>query len=653
MKTRLICLLLTLLLVVCILGGCGKDAPVYTTNTAPATTTNSPDSTTSDNTNDDFDANALIDALSGSWVPVSSSYPGGFPSAIHADSDGNFILEEVVFQYNNQLMFPEELTGFWMIEKGEPPIFLIYPDGTTTIALDLFVQDYSENTLTVSNGDQCVVYVPMSDSAIRGVGSDDPQWSSVWSEILTRMEGSWELINLEVADNYPETMTIYNEGAPEVGVLWQGNGYYGCWDVEGSCFCMDISNNMDQLMFHVEIDDTQLTLIRRLDENTVLMESAYYYKTSTGEDTGSAEQEPPVVENTDAERPAEVWDRDYRPGMENTQSTYTRPYGTTISKLSPIVRQDEMLYFVSNGILRKMVMGGNITNVQGIYAFDSAFLNPKEIQVVGDWIYVRYEYSAKVIQNKFRYYQQAIARISTDGYESELILCDMAANSDHSTNTFVVCDDVIYYTYNMYVQTSATQFTFYSGLKQYDMSTGSEFVLYEMPVEKDDRGLEIAAYTEDTILIGVPTSSWGDAEYLLYDMNTGTLTNVPQFVNYNGFFVDDNCYLTYYHDDDECRLYRYAPETGYAQELYFSEEYGWSADDPEWHYVLYADGALYASTRKGIVAIKDGTRYLLTPDPATNIRWIDDGYIYYECNNEFYRILPDGSGWEPVDWYIQ
>lgn len=353
------------------------------------------------------------------------------------------------------------------------------------------------------------------------------------------------------------------------------------------------------------------------------------------------------------ESPDDTWNHDYQPGMENTMSSYTLPQKTNIGKLSPIVRQDQMLYFVSNGILRKMPVGGSVVDVQGIYAFDGAFTNPKEIQVVGDWIYVRYEYSAAVIQNQFRHYQQAVARISTDGFQTELVICDMAANAENSSNTFVVLDDVIYYTYNNCVQTSATQFTFYSGLKQYNMSTGEEVVLYEQAVERYDRGLEIAAYTEDTILLGIPTSSWGDAVYYLYNYDTGTMSEAPQITNYKGFYVDGNCYLTYYHDDDECRLYRYSPETGYAQEVWFSEEYSWSTDDPDWNYVLCADGSMYASTRKGIVAIRDGQRSLLTPDPAVNIRWIGDGYIYYECNGGFYRILPDGTGWETVDWYIQ
>ena len=643
MKNRVLSIFLAMCMLLSVLGGCGKKAdPAVGTDPASAATTQPAAPTVEVTT--DWSQDRI--ALSGSWRPASSSYPGDFPSNLIADEQGNLTLKNFVYTENGQLMLPEEMPGVWDFDLAAYPVILIYTQPDTLTQLGLYVEDHSQYTMTLSNGNQTCIYVREPDpaTAVSGVDSSNPNRSEIWSTILGWMEGSWELINQDAADNYPAGMDIYNDGAPEINVLWQGSNYYGHWYVEGSCFCIDINDNFDQLMYHVELDENYLVMTRRTNENTMLMQSAYYYKTSAPINGGETEGNDASVTGDTA------WDHDYQPGMENTMSSYTRPQRTNIRN---IVRQDQMLYFVSGGILRKMPVGGSVVNVQGIYAFDGAFTNPKEIQVVGDWIYVRYEYSAAVIQNQFRYYQQAVARISTDGFQTELVVCDMAANVENTSNTFVVLGDVIYYTYNNYVQTSATQFTFYSGLKQYNMSTGEEFVLYEQTVERYDRGLEIAAYTEDTILLGIPTSSWGDAVYYLYNYDTGAMTEAPQITNYEGFYVDGNCYLTYYHDDDECRLYRYAPETGYEQELYFSEEYSWSTDDPDWNYVLCIDGGVYASTRKGIVAIRDGQRYLLTPDPAVNICWIGDGYIYYECNGGFYRILPDGTGWETVDWYIQ
>ncbi len=358
--------------------------------------------------------------------------------------------------------------------------------------------------------------------------------------------------------------------------------------------------------------------------------------------------DPPDDPAGDTTAPDDTWAHDYRPGMENTMSSY-RPCYYTIENYSPVIRQDEMLYFVSGGILRKMPVGGSVVNVQGIYDFKDAFINPKEIQVVGDWIYVRYDYDT-VIESQFRDYKQGVARISTDGCQTELVVSDMCANDDYSGgNPFVIRGDDIYYTYKNYTQISASQFEFTSGLKRVNMETGEETVLHEQAVGRHNYGMEIAAYTEDTILLRVQTSlSSGDR--WLYDYETGALTEAPQ-IYCNG--VDGNCYMYYSQSGDKNHVYRYAPETGYEEELCYSEEFTWSKDNPEWHSVLFADGIMYAATHRGIVAVKDGQRYYVTPDPAGNFNWIGDGYLYYSSGGSFNRILPDGTGWEPVDWYYQ
>lgn len=657
MKKRTVCISLALLLLIQLLSGCGAndEAVGGTGKTAINTTQNT----------EVADSQLQISNLAGAWEVMGGTSPGHFPSAIYADERGQLVLESIMFTYNGTRMYPQEIEGDWVLFEGKDLALTIHVESNSGVVINYSITDYTSHTMTLNEGGQSCSYVRIPDpgNALRGVDASDPEWNAVWEAILSRLEGSsWVLINEDAAENYPAVMDIYGFTQVEnydqdIRVEWQGSSYQCHWYLsdDGRCFCIDINDNFDQLTYFVEVDENYLVMTRRINENTNLMQSAYYYNSVASTDVG----EPGGQDTQITESPDDTWVHDYQPGMENAMSSYTRPQRTNIAKLSPIVRQDQMLYFVSNGILRKMPVGGSVVNVQGIYAFGAAFLNPKEIQVVGDWIYVRYEYSASVIQNKLLYYQQAVARISTDGSQSELVICDMAANSDSSSNTFVVRGDDIYYTYTNCVQTSATQFTYYSGLKQRNMSTGEEFVLYEQAVERYDYSLEIAAYTEDTILLGVPTSSWGDADYYLYDYDTGTLTSAPQITcstqlsNYKAFYVDGNCYLTYYHDNNECHLYRYAPETGYEQELYFSEEYSWSADDPDWNYVLCVDGGVYASTRKGIVAIRDGQRYLLTPDPAVNIRWIGDGYIYYECNGGFYRILPDGTGWESVDWYIQ
>ena len=378
---KAISLLLVFLLAACVLGGCAKkDEPDYAAASTSHEAYVPEDSSTTDAPDEDFDANDLFRTLSGSWEQMSSSSPGGFPSVIHAGENGNLVLEEIVFQYNGQLMFPKELAGDWMIEKDQMPAILVYPDETSSTTLGIFVQDHSEHTLTLTNGDQSCTYVRKldPDSTVSGVGSSDPQWGSIWGMISSRMEGSWSLINQDVADNYPAAMEIYSNGAPEIDVLWQGSSYYCHWYVDGSCFCIDINDSFDQLMYHVAVDENYLVMTRRLDENTVLMDSAYYYKVAAPDYGTEIEGEDPAAMET----PSEIWEHDYQPGMENTRSVYTRPYKTRIDKLSPIVRQDQMLYFVSNGILRKMPVGGDITNVQGIYPFENAFRNPKEIQVL-------------------------------------------------------------------------------------------------------------------------------------------------------------------------------------------------------------------------------------------------------------------------------
>lgn len=208
----------------------------------------------------------------------------------------------------------------------------------------------------------------------------------------------------------------------------------------------------------------------------------------------------------------------------------------------------------------------------------------------------------------------------------------------------------LYYTYLDYTQISASQYEFRGGLKKRHLVTGDEVVLYECEVSRYDKGLEISAYTEDTILLSDLSRDWSDGEQLL-DFETEQVIEAPSIKSYDGFYVDDNCYYTYSQNGSKNSIYRYAPENGYEQELLFYEEYEWSEDNIKWNSILFVDGAAYVSTYKGIIAYRDGEKYLLVADPYTGLYSIGDGYIYYAYSTWFYRILPDGSGWELVDWY--
>lgn len=381
--------------------------------------------------------------------------------------------------------------------------------------------------------------------------------------------------------------------------------------------------------------------------------------TTTTDDNTTPDTSEEFEQSAEPSQPFEPPEQhDYTPGTEHTMSRHVNPRdGAFISdhRPSPIVAQDKMIYFVNrSGMLCKMPINGTADDVWAIYDLGKRIPEADEIQIVGDYVYIRYDYSSQSVEHCFKDYTMAIARIKTDGSEAKTLVKDMMKNFDSiyldvGFNTFVVRGDELYYTSRSYTQQSATAFSFTTYLKCYNMATGETRNLGEFAVSDADKCMAIEAYTENTLLL----KDYETSRIKLYDYETGLIEEAPESMQRffkTGFYVDGGSYYCYSQSSSHCKLYRFSPENGYECEEYYSAKYSYSHGEPSWHVILYKGGALYISTSNGMTVIADGERREINSDSAAVLFDLGDEYIYYKCYNKFYRVLPDGTGWEELNW---
>ena len=52
----------------------------------------------------------------------------------------------------------------------------------------------------------------------------------------------------------------------------------------------------------------------------------------------------------------------------------------------------------------------------------------------------------------------------------------------------------------------------------------------------------------------------------------------------------------------------------------------------------------------GLQVLENGQYSQINGDWGQNLSYPGDGYLYYTYDVNLYRVRPDGSGWEKLDW---
>lgn len=350
---------------------------------------------------------------------------------------------------------------------------------------------------------------------------------------------------------------------------------------------------------------------------------------------------------------AETQIKDYRPGMENKMSQYyagggVYSYGMGVSGGSRtiFVRQDQMLYFMNNNrnVIYKMPMDDSATGASLVY---QPAYSCKEFQVVGDWFYLRY-YNGNNIDG--------ISRIQLNGEYEERLADDMSA---YGGTTFVVRNNKLYYAFQNYTQISAKEKKYTNGVKCVDLDSGETRILFEMePIESSSTsfGIDINAYTEETMLIDL------GEQLLIYDFDADTFIDAPAEMREQWpSLTMGNAYLAVRYRRGSIgettsteTIYRYAPENGFEPEVWYSETLTKKGDTSPWRNIFVAEDMVFVvdvMQETQFSVIKNGERSIINSDTANGLFWIDDGYIYYSYISGLYRVRPDGTDWEQLDWY--
>ena len=103
------------------------------------------------------------------------------------------------------------------------------------------------------------------------------------------------------------------------------------------------------------------------------------------------------------------------------------------------------------------------------------------------------------------------------------------------------------------------------------------------------------------------------------------------------------------------KLRSFTPENGYSGEMVLG-----SVNPPGVAQVsqseLVVDGdRLYTNftdinSQSGLQVVENGQYTQINGDWGQNLSYPGDGYLYYTYDVNLYRVRPDGSGWEKLDW---
>ncbi len=343
--------------------------------------------------------------------------------------------------------------------------------------------------------------------------------------------------------------------------------------------------------------------------------------------------------------------------------------GATGNGYSFLIQQDDMLYFSSPGHdwnnsmgdICSIPLGGSRGDVNILLSTAPGELSGLvEIQVVGPWIYLLQHPTER---STFR--NMNLSRLSLDGYEMQQLRSDIVSNG---FNTVIIRDSDLFCTVQRSKQVSASHYQNDCVLLRVDLNSGSEEELFTL---SDSTDFRILAYNEDKAILK------GNDSLMMLDLDEETVSPAPAGIAYFAGYSDsaggfmpgtDGSFWYYWRGVGE--LYRFLPETGYAQELYVTlavTQYAYESPSASNvcqflfldldHFITNCAGNI--REKRALWLVEYGQRGMIVGDYGGNLTLLEDGYLYYTYNgngrqspggDHLCRILLDGSGWESLNW---
>ena len=352
---------------------------------------------------------------------------------------------------------------------------------------------------------------------------------------------------------------------------------------------------------------------------------------------------------------------DYNPGWENTRSVEGAPkYGRYYlswgeCSYSPVKRQDQMLYFIGQDAIKKMPVGGSAADIQVVLdGLKDEYGVIYEFQVVGDWIYLLCGDQSPIINGSVCNLLR-VCRVRTDGWSQETVASNIIhpkqLNSD-DYNTFAVRGEWLYYTAISSEQVSASSYSQETQVRRYNLDTGiTEIFAWHDVKNPNFDSYVICGYNSDTMLV----KDCQEKKIYLYSYDSGAFEEAPAAMQecWGYDFYDDGRggYLGY----RVGKLRSFTPENGYSGDMVLE-----SVNPPGVAQVsqseLVVDGdRLYTNFtdingHSGLQVVENGQYTQINGDWGQNLSYPGDGYLYYTYDVNLYRVRPDGSGWEKLDW---
>ncbi len=344
---------------------------------------------------------------------------------------------------------------------------------------------------------------------------------------------------------------------------------------------------------------------------------------------------------------------DWQDGEMNIEGN--KPSNTANSKYLSVTEQGSWIYYVDNYSICK-------EDAYGQQYIIAEFSNrPKQLSVVGDWIYYLYETN--------------LYKIRTDGECQTLLIEDVGS----PWSSYYIYNDRIYYFINE--QTSAD--TFKSTLHSCTLDTLDDigiFYLSDLSMEEDVIGWNILGMFENKLLAIPEVENLDESKYLpqgifYFDLDTyevGWLTDRRDpFLDFESqhfdFFLANNCIIAFGMKSGNCPWIRIYDLHTYdiipvnpvinGNEIYFLRSLNY--DEINDRYIMactfYVDKESFFVDKETSIFITDGIEGLknnnwteISSDNA-RILMTTSNYIYYDVDDVLYRIDYDGQNWKRIN----
>lgn len=336
------------------------------------------------------------------------------------------------------------------------------------------------------------------------------------------------------------------------------------------------------------------------------------------------------------------------------------------------IRQGNTIYLAFEERLAKMPVGGNADDVEVLLDRDFTGSNEiLEIQVVGEWIYIRTDEEVGSYYNV-----HSLWRIRTDGTGLER-LSNILAMDDEEFDTFAVIGDQLYLSCMASERRSASETCFTSTLYCYQLDTGAVTELYRTSSTEADTNLVIFTYNEKSLILLDYTQNKTDPMLLIYEYGAGAPVAAPEALqelmlkmrtglrDTRRVLYDDMTGTGSYLAEYDETLYRISPENGYLPEelpiqLFTAEEATDFESNRRIEELLVLDKETFVYSYwgvglgSGLRLYQNGTLTDINGDYGVCLDYPGDGYLYYTCISNYYyhhyRVRLDGTGWEQLDW---